>query len=142
MPQRIDADGGQFRDLPEHSITAAQRRQRWELAEQRHHLNWSTAPAVLPPCLEVIFQKSGDDGILLAAARLLPFHERGVLVISDSALLFGSRILPEELERWNTIIGPGQALCLTDKWFCQGRRNTGPLWLLTFSKKVLANRPA
>ena len=117
MPYRIDADGNEFRDLPEFSKTAAQRRQRWEIADERHSRNRSTAPATLPPCLEVIFQKPGDAGILLAAARLLPFHEGGVPVISDSGLLFGARLLPSEVDRWDTIIRPGQAVCLTDKWF-------------------------
>ena len=117
MPQSIDAYDSEFRDLPENSITAAQRRWRWELAEERHRGNRSSAPASLPPCLEVILQKPGDAGILLAARRLLLLYESGVLVISDSGLLFGTRVLPEELDHWDAVIRPGDAVCLTDRWF-------------------------
>ena len=117
MPQHIDACDSEFRDLPEHSITAAHRRRRWDLAEKMHRRNRTDDSDSLPPCLEVICQRPGEAGILLAVRRLLPFHEDGVTVISDSGPLFGERMLPDELDKWDTIIRPGQVACLTDRWF-------------------------
>ena len=117
MPQKIDANDSDFPDLPEVSATSIQRRQRWALAEERHRLNRGSAAATMPPCLDVIIQRPGDAGVLLAAVRLLRFYEAGLPVISDSALLFGERLVSEELPQWDTVIRPGQAVCLTDLWF-------------------------
>ena len=44
--------------------------------------------------------------------------------------------------RLRDFIDPDHLLIRIDEQFCQWRRNSGPLWLLTFSKNVLANWPA
>lgn len=90
---------------------------RWERTEERHELQIPEAGDTLPPCLEVITSNRGQAARIFAVHRMRSLYEMGYPVLSDSALLFGDRLLPEELEHWYQIIRPGQALCLTDVWY-------------------------
>ena len=90
---------------------------RWERTEERHEIKIPEAGDTLPPCLEVITSNRGQAARIFAVHRMHSLYEMGYPVLSDSTLLFGDRLLPEELEHWYQIIRPGQALCLTDTWY-------------------------
>ena len=117
MPRPITHADIAHQQQDDYPISVADRRQRWERAEQLHRLHHDDAPDALAPCLEVIIQRPSEDGIVIAAHRLLSMYEAGTPVISDSGLLFGQRLLPQELQQWERIIQAGQAVCLTDIWY-------------------------
>ncbi len=117
MPRPITINDIVHQQVNGYPITVADRLSRWERAEELHRLNRPEAPSPLPPCLEVIIQGCGEAGIASAAHRLRPYYEDGVPVVSDSGLLFGERLLAQELENWHSIIQPGWAACFGDKWF-------------------------
>ena len=116
MPRPITHDDIDHQQKEDYPISVADRRERWERAENLHRLH-PDAPDTLAPCLEVIIHRPSEDGIVIAAHRLLSMYEAGIPVISDGGLLFGQRLLPQELHHWDRIIQPGHAACLTDAWY-------------------------
>ena len=117
MPRLItEWDLGQ-QQVEGYPITVADRREKHETALQAHLQHRQAAPARLPGTLELILQPQGAHGLALAADRLLRLYEAGVPVISDAGLLFGERLLPDDLENWDALVKPGQAVCLTDFWY-------------------------
>ena len=115
MPRPITLED--IQDQENHPISVADRIRRWELANQLHQFHRPQAPGPLPPCLEIITHRPGEAGKIIAAHRLLSIYERGVPVISDASLLFGDRLLPQELGDWDAQFRPGQAGCLGDSWY-------------------------
>ena len=117
MPREITIEDIVYQNLHGYPVKWADRLRRWEQVLDLHRRNRSGDCDELTDCIEIIRQRRGEAGIVIAADRLLPMYEEGVPVISDSGLLFGERILPDEIKLWDTIIQPGQAVCLTDVWY-------------------------
>ena len=117
MPRRIGIKDIEYQDVPGYPVTVAQRFQEWERTENLHRLNKLKSPASLPPGLELICAPPERGGILLASSRLQRLYEAGIEVISTSDLLFGRRVLLQELWLWDTFVEPGQVLLLTDLWY-------------------------
>lgn len=115
MPRTITKlDQAAQEDSP---IPVAERIERMELAKKLHDFRSRRAEESLPPCLEIITSPHGEAARIIAAHRMLAIYEMGYKVFSDSTLLFGERLLPDEIAYWPNIIRPGQALCLTDVWY-------------------------
>ena len=119
MPRHLSEPDVFHQELEGYPITVAQRMEQWQDTEMLHQLN-RRDPLVEPPGhLEHIRQRpyTSDPGLLVAADRLRILYEAGMPVLSNSRLLFGERLLPSEVEEWDSVVQPNQAVLLTDRWY-------------------------
>ena len=117
MPRPINLGDFEYQDVAGYPLSVDDRLQRWERTEELHWLNRSKSPTEFPGVLELIGQRPGEAGIVIAADRLLPLYEAGIPVLSTGGLLFGDRLLQQDLPIWDTLVQPGQAVCLTGYWY-------------------------
>ena len=125
MPRPINEADILAQTLDGYPVTVNQRLEQWQRTEALHQLKWSEPLATPPGHLENIAQRphTNDPGLLVAADRLRILYEAGMPVLSDSRLLFGERLLKEELDKWDQFVHSGQAVLLTDYWYSQIRPN-------------------
>ena len=123
MPRLIDEADILAQNLEGYPITVDQRLEQWQRTEALHQLNWSDPLASPRGHLENIIQRphTNDPGLLVAVDRLRILYEAGMPVLSDARLLFGERLLTEELDEWDQFVHSGQAVLLTEHWYRQIR---------------------
>ena len=110
MPRPINLGDFEYQDVAGYPLSVDDRLQRWERTEDLHWLNRSKSPTEFPGVLELIGQRPGEAGLVIAADRLLPLYEAGIPVLSTGGLLFGDRFLQQDLPIWDTLVQPGQAV--------------------------------
>ena len=117
MPRPINLRDFERQQIEGYPLSVEDRLQRWDRTEDLHRLNRPKASSGFPGVLELIGVRPGEAGIVIAADRLLPLYEAGVPVLSTGGLLFGDRLLQQDLQHWDALVQPGQAVCLTDYWY-------------------------